>query len=794
MLSIVRGLLCLSFCLASVFVNAKENEVKKKITGTVLDAETQQPLAYATVAISKGAQVVDGIITDEEGKFTITADKGTYTLQVSYLSYVSFEKEIQLTENLNLGTISLAVDAQALDEVEVVGEQSTLQLKLDKKVFNVGKDLLSQNGSLTEVLNNVPSVSVNLDGGVSLRGNSNVTILINGRPSVLTANNGLEQIPAETIDKVEVITNPSSRYQASGTAGIINIILKKNRTAGFSGTLGFTLGSPKDHKASASLNYRTEKFNLFTTASYRNFEMEGIQELDQTTGSGGLATRLDQDIFSERFFETKSIYLGGDYFINENNTLTASYYKVLINNDRLVDYNYDYYNASNNLDRSIDRKETYTEPMDHNQLEFSYVKSFDTKGKELVVDFQYDFWDDDENEELKTQDMFPVLNDVTALRTRDIESSKDYLLQVDFKTPLNDKLSFETGIRAETRVITSDYSVEELVNSAWQLFNNIDNVLDYSEKIGGVYALVSGQYNKIQYQFGLRTEYTKINIDDKEELYSSEKEYTKVFPTLHLTYEFNDKTSLQASYSKRINRPSFWHLNPFGGYADFNAIRKGNPDMNPSYTDAFELGFLKRWNAFMINPSVYYQRSTDFFQFYVAQNTDGAFETTPINLDTENRLGIELSTTYNPVKWLRLSGDFNYYAFDQNGNYKDVDYTTSQATWSSRFRSRIKFPLAINFQSSFRYSAKVETAQTTRKSQHVLDMGLSKSFFENKLAVTFNASNILDSRIEEATTSGVNFNYTQLRKRLGPRYTLAVKYRFNPKSKTKDRRPGGSIR
>lgn len=768
--------------------------LEKRISGTVIDAETLTPLEFATVSILENGKLIDGIITNEKGEFSINANPGNYLIRVEYISYKKYETQINLKQNMNLGLISLEIDMESLGEVEIIAERSTVDLKLDKKVFNVGKDLLSQNGSLVQILENVPSVTVDFDGGISLRGNANVTVLINGKPSVLAANNGLDQIPAQQIERVEVITNPSSRYQSAGTAGIINVILKKNKEAGFSGSLSMSNSIRADFNTNASLNYKTDKFNVFSTLGYRFVDNKIREQINQNSLVNGNTVNLDQTANIYRNSKISSLYFGLDYFINDQNTLTASYYKTLIDRNNSVAYNYNYFNALHELDSTITRNEKYYEPMDHNQLELSYAKTFDKDGKKLTIGFQYDFWGDDENEAFITQNIAPILLESELSRTRDIESSKDYLLQLDFINPIYENSTFETGLRGETRIITSDYKAEDFDGTNWSLFNGIENVLDYKEKIGGAYIQFSSKINKLSYQLGLRTEFTEIDISDKNNMFNSTKSYTKLFPTTHLTYSFSDKTNLQLSYSRRINRPGFWHLNPFGGLAQINTQRQGNPDMNPALTNSFELGFLTRLGKLRINPSLYHQKTADPFQFFTERNDEDILITKPINIDTERRIGFEVSMSFNPIKWLQLTGELNYYSFAQRGAYKDVNFDFDNSSWFTRLNSKFKLPSEITLQTSFNYTGRNESAQTITESNHSLDLGLNKSFLKNKATLTFNIRNMLDTREEFLTRTGDNFSFKSHRKLLGPKHSLTLTYRFNQSGNSKTRQPGESNR
>ncbi len=790
----IRLLITITICLTSMLSFGNNTNLEKRISGTVIDAETLTPLEFATVSILENEKLIDGIITNENGEFTINAKPGNYLIRVEYISYKNYETQIDLKQNTNLGVISLEIDMESLGEVEIIAESSTVDLKLDKKVFNVGKDLLSQNGSLINILENVPSVAVNLDGGISLRGNTNVTVLINGKPSVLAANNGLDQIPAQQIERIEVITNPSSRYQAAGTAGIINVILKKNKNGGFSGSFSMSNSIRADFNTYASLNYKTDKFNVFSTLGYRFVDNKISEQINQNSLVNGNTVNLDQTADSYRNSKVTNLYFGLDYFLSDQSTLTASYYKILIDRNNKVNYNYNYFDALQTLDSIVTRNEKYYEPMDHNQLELSYAKTFDKEGKKLTMDFQYDFWDDDENETFITQKIMPVLLENTLSRTRDIESSKDYLLQLDFVNPINENSTFETGLRGETRIITSDYKAENFDGSNWNIYNGIENELDYKEEIGGVYAQFSSKVNKFSYQLGLRTESTKIDISDKNNVFNNTKSYTKLFPTAHFTYAFSDKTNMQLSYSRRINRPSFWHLNPFGGLAQINTQRQGNPDMDPALTNSFELGFLTRLGKLRINPSLYYQETADPFQFFTERNAEDILVTKPINIDTERRVGFEVSMSFNPIKWMQLSGELNYYSFAQRGAYNDINFDFDDSSWFTRINSRFKLPSDMTLQTSFNYNGRNENAQSITKSNHSLDFGLNKMFLNKKVTLTFNVRNLLDSREEFLTRKGDNFSFQSHRKLLGPKYTLTLTYRFNQSKNSKTRRPGESNR
>lgn len=335
------------------------------------------------------------------------------------------------------------------------------------------------------------------------------------------------------------------------------------------------------------------------------------------------------------------------------------------------------------------------------------------------------------------------------------------------------------GVKGEIRNIDSDYKVWD--NTV--LIDSLDNVLKYKERIYGAYIQYGNRENKLQYLLGLRTEHSNTGSTDNKNQFTTDKNYTDLFPTAHLTYSFNQATNLQLSYSRRIRRPSFWHLNPFGGISDRRNIRVGNPDLNPMYTNSFEIGLLKRWSKFTFNPSVYYQRTTNVFETLVTANSFGALVSKPINSGTEKRYGAELAIRFSPYKWWRLSSEFNYYGFNQRGIY-----TVDNNTWSTRLNSRMKFS-KLTIQSSFNYIGERQSGQMITEAQYRADIGISKDFWSDKATLTLNMNNILDSRETRQLITGENYTATIYNRPIGRFTSVTFMYRFNRTKKDRDRLP-----
>ena len=782
----MKKLLVLLLCLYGLPSLAQQTK-QLSLTGKVLEEKNKMPLENTGVAIINPAdgKIIKSTQTDSAGRFTLLIEPGVYRLKIEFISFKPYVVENQrLDKDTDLGTVLLIEDVKLLKSVSVIGEKSTVELNLDKKVFNVGKDLISKGGTASDILNNVPSVSVDANGVVSLRGNSGVRVLINGKPSTLTSNNGLDQLSAGNIEKVEVITNPSARYEAQGGAGIINIVLKKNMSSGLNGSVQATVGDPANYEGNLNLSYKTEKFNLFSNVGYRYRNQYGDGSITQKTIANGQTNQLRQNWGVGRNDDLYNIYLGVDYYINEKNTLTGSYNHELLKNKDTTSYKYNYFNGNNALDSAISRFENYREPQKYNRLDLDYVKTFDRKDRKLTISLRYDFWNDDENQDIRQQKYFPTGNPVSQLLTRDIESSDDIYIQSDYVTGFGKNARFEAGVRADLRAIRSDYwsKVDGVLLDAFT------NKLKYDENLYSGYLQFGNKMNKLSYLLGLRAELSDIGISDRKATFKRDKNYLSLFPTVHLTYNLQENVDLQLSYSRRIDRPRFFLLNTFSGLSDTRNLTVGNPDLDPAFADSFELAFLRKWGKFTINPSIYFSHNKNYIQFILKQSAEG-FVNTPVNLDYENRYGFELNTMYNPLPWWRLSWDFNYYGYRQNGAYEGVDYSSNNQTWTTRINTRMRFAKNLSIEGTFNYRGRNEDIQAVNKGQYRVNAAISKDFFNEKMSLTVSGVNIFDSYINQQNFTTASYQRETVFRPVGRSVLATLTYRFNRKKSEQDRKP-----
>ena len=752
------------------------------LSGKVVDKSTKETLPYVTVSVKDNnlKTIIIGV-TDDQGVFTLEGlPVGKMTVFFSFVGYQNYAQPLEIISvksKIELGIIGLSTDAVQLNAVEISGQKPNISLKLDKKVFEVGKDVLSQNGSANDVLNGVPSVAVSPTGSVSLRGNSSVLVLINGRQSGLTQNNALDQIAADQIERIEVIANPSSRYDASGSAGIINIILKKNKKSGFSGQVRLVAGSPNDSRLNPSINYKSDKINIFSNFSIRSSDYVGLYTTNQATVNNGTTSYLDHVQNEDRHDDGKLIYIGADYFIDEHRTITAAFLKNATEDNDKTHLLYDYSNAAATKDSILTREGKSLEKRDYNQFEFNYTQTFKQPVKKWTIDVQYDWWNSDKDWNISTQRLYPTVVTYPGIRTNSIGNSKDLLVQSDFTQPIDSLSVFEFGVKTEIRKVSSNFLAEQQEESDWNIYQNIDNDMNYNETIASAYAQYSNKISRFNYMLGLRNEFTKIAITDIKNTYNDDKKYNRLFPTVNLSYKFKAST-LQLNYSKRINRPPLYALYPFNELTDINSQYVGNPDLNPSFTDVFELAFLKTWKTFTLNPSVYYQWESGYIQDFTYREND-IFYTTPINIQHEIRSGVEISTLYNPLKWLQVNMEMNFYHFNQKGSYQQEDLDYEGQTYTGRLSTQIKLPAKLSFQGRYNFRGEQQNAQTKNDALQSLDFGLSKTLSKDKATLVFDVTNAFNLRQNKSTTTGTNYYVTENSIPNAARYRLSFVYRFN---------------
>lgn len=757
------------------------------LSGTFVDKNDKNPVPNASVTLldTAGKRVLLSN-TDNKGKFVFNGTTtGRFVLNCNFVGYQVFTRNITLTKGKSdLGTLLLIPDAKQLKEVTVSGQTLALRLQPDKKIFEVGKDVLSQNGSVSDALNGIPSVMVSPQGEVSLRGNAGVTVLINGRRSGLTQGSALEQLQADQVDRIEVITNPSARYDAAGNAGVINIVLKKNKKAGFNGQVKVVAGTPNDTRLNPSLNYKSDKFNFFSTFGMRKSDYLGLYTTNQVSGATSLNVLQNEN----RHDDGKMLYLGADYLISPKHTMTAAFLWNGTHDHDKTELNYDY--RSTAPDSSLRRNGESWERRNYHQLEYNYTQLFTNPKQKWTVDVQYDWWDSNKDWALGTQMLFPKTTSFPGILTNNRNTNRDLTVQSDWIQPIGKASVLELGIKTENRRVQYDFLAQQQKDGNYDTYMDLDNGLDYSEHIHGGYAQLSSKKGKFSYLGGLRMEITSIRTTGRNEPYNNHKDYTRLFPTLHLDYALTTASTLQAHYSRRINRPSLSQLSPYTELTDLNAQDMGNPNLNPAYTNMYELGFFYRKNTLTINPSVYTQFTKAPLVNYIFRNAEAIFITMPVNIATEYRQGFELNVVYNPLSVLQLSTDLNIYRFQQSGVYSDLNYNFSAGSSSGRLSAMWKLTKSMSIQGRYYYNGPSATAQSRTLAVHWADFGVSKSLLSDKLAIVADVTNIFDSRRYRTKTTGTDYTFSTMSRFNGARYRLSVVYKLKQNAATREAKTG----
>ncbi|MCM8569932.1 TonB-dependent receptor [Gramella jeungdoensis] len=811
----------LNVFLFSSFAQGPSDLRQFTISGTVIDNELEVPLEYATISIVNVEDPKDltGGVTDAQGEFSIDVKKGTYNIIVEFISYESKTfKNRTIDKDLDLGTIKLGLGSENLDEVVVRAETTQVDVRLDKKIYNIGKDLTTAGGTVSDALNNVPSVTVDIDGGISLRGNENVRILINGKPSAMAGfgdTNILNNLPADAIERVEVITSPSARYDAEGTAGILNIILRQKKTLGFNGSLNLNAGTPANAGITANLNYRTENFNLFTTSGFRYFDAPGGGFFDTRyfENSETEYSRIYEDRDIERLNRNYNTNLGMEYFINDRSSITGSVFYRYGEDEDVTTNSSDYYKRNEGLVLETTRSENQEEEDNSWQVSLNYINNFNDKGHKLTADFQYE--NDSETQLTNigeridsnpTDIDFPLL----AERINTTEDQKEYLLQADYVLPFNEDSQFEAGYRGNFENEITDYTLfSENENTGELEFNEtFSNKFDYTENVQALYTQYGTKIGNLSFLLGLRLENTNLKGKIDSELTDQQLEevfgipidtdfdnnYLGLFPTVNLIYELAEEENITLGYNRRINRPRGWFINPFPSRSSTNNIFQGNPNLRPAYSNAFDLGYLKRWENITLTTSVYYQHETDAFE-RIEDNVAGSnvVRRIPVNLSSNDRTGGELGILYNPAKWLRLNGSFNFFRFKTEGSFNGRDYSAENTSWFARFSSKVSLPAKIDWQTNAFYRGASEEVQGNRDGYLSLDLALSKDLFKDKATLSLNVRDLLNSRKRQSYTITDTYERdTEFQWRQGQNFTVSLIYRFNQQKKRQERRNGGN--
>lgn len=810
---------------AAAFAFAQE---KVGISGSVVN-KSNQPVPYASVTFSNKANKLlsDATLTDEKGQYKLDLTPGTYDITVEAIDYKKSVVNKQIAGAGNIGALSIEPEASATNiktgdiQGVVITAPSTkpYKVELDKRTYDPSQDIVSKGGNLQDVLQNVPSVEVDTDGTVSMRGSSNVKFLINGKPSALLGisegTNALQSIPADQIERIEVITNPSSKFEASGTSGILNIILKKSKKVGFNGSVVGTLGYQPRTMLNANLSWRKNKWTWFlnggggyseSTTTNRNSNMNyDRNELFQLL-------RSDQETKNKNYSKNYNATAGFVYDIDDKNSVNLSGTIRTFDNETNGNINYNYlYNFP-----SFSNPYTLRTSKGNNtnlafQGDLGWDHKFDDKGQNLSVSLSVQSNKSDnatdiyqESDYLLQRDtsgnivnILPQMN-YTLSNNAQYSLTKSLIGKIDYELPIGENSKLEAGYRIDRNTNFYDNTANEAdgLNIPFSPLNKFTNVTNYDELFNAFYAQFRSKIGKFGYQLGVRDELSNVKVDYRNlegTTINNNKNYNNLFPSVYLSYDLGKDNQFLLNYSRRIDRPRSWFLIPYFSITDNQNLFLGNVDLNPSYVDSFEFGYSISKKKYTLNPTLFYRKTTDDSKVVAYQDDErtNIYYTTPINLGTNEQYGLDFNGTADVFPWLKLMGSFSLFGYKTTGEYSyktidvkgnDVTRTQSYAgnglSTRARLNATFKVDKTFSFQLQGFYRGPQNTASQDRKAMYALNLGASKTIWNGDGTIAFNMQDIFNTRSMRSVNylaTGIRESYMQWQPR---QFSVSLTYRF----------------
>lgn len=794
------------------------------IKGTIVDAGDQSPLDFVNIALFKpGSKTpLTGVSTDNNGVFNIpTVANGKYNLRISYVGYSTVNQVLEITgKTINLGIIKLDEDSRKLKEVEVVAQGSQMHFDIDKKVFSVDQNISAAGGSASDVLKNIPSVTVDNEGNVSLRKDGNVEVWINGKASGLTADNRaqvLQQLPAESIESVEIMTNPSAKFNPEGSAGIINIVMKKNRKAGYYGSVSggttYPDGGKLGKNLGASINYSSSKVDAYVNLGYRAMSFKGGGTTNRTNFDAKDSTLLNQNYSMKNSFSGLFMRAGIDYHLDTKNTLSLSGFGMAGSGNSETNTNYlltDQLTDPAAILRNYSRNNTGKGTRPSLNMNLDYRHEFDKKGTNLNASLSYSHHN-------RTSDNTYVMNDVLASSNNSNISqstdgeNKELEFKVDYTNKLTENSKLEAGWQSN---VSNRLSTSTGINNVGNITipSYYDN-FDYNEQIHAGYLTYGNRIDKFSYQLGLRAEYmekkstnttkaiTNTGVDTAQAIPS--KTLFHLFPSVYLSYNLPNNAELQLNYTNRVNRPRGQQINPYRNFSDSTNITYGNPDLAPQYSSSMELNFVKSWDAQSLSASAYYH-STDNVIENVRFLHNGVMESTFMNIAKSQNTGLELIAKNRLFRILSLTSSLNlYYSKLDSAIYKNPYNNSIQTTipgqsdfsWSANVLANFLLTKTFSGQITAEYESSQLIAQGKENAKYTVDLGVRKTFLDRKLSLSMNVRDLLNSDKNKSTTSGSGFYQNSSSYFHGRMFGVTLSYNFgNMKAKQSEmkKKEGGS--
>lgn len=773
--------------------NPPEDDSKAvRITGIVLDETSGTRMEFANIAVysKSDSSLVSGGITNENGYFEITGvDFGEYYIEANFIGFgkTSIE-DVVITKDdpdLDVGRIALRPSSVELEGVEVVADRAPVEFKLDKKVVNVSQVISAVGGTAVDVLENTPSVQVDIEGNVSVRGSSNFTVLIDGRPSVLSGSDALRQIPASALENIEIITNPSAKYEPDGMAGIINLVTKKNSMNGLSGIINASAGTGDKYRGDFTLNYRTEKFNFLLGADWRDETNYGGMSSSRETFSNDTTSFLLMDGSRNFNRSGNNLKAGVEWFASDKTTFGISAETGKSDNKR--------YGSGETRNYTVPETENIFSVTEENSLRssdfysfnFNFLHNFDTEGHKIegMAFYSGEQSEDlEEESEILSDSQFRKTNQyierVSALET---EEETEFRFKLDYTNPFSETGRLEAGLQSRMDAETEglDFKVFDEETGNWIVNDDYSNITDFRRDIHAVYSTYSNAFGDFQYMAGLRGELTIREIENTNAA-STELNRFDLFPTVHTSYKLNENNELMASYSRRINRPSGRDLDPNPNYYNRYTIRIGNPELEPEYTNSYELGAMKRFGEgrSFLSLDAFHRVTNNKIENY--QTLEGEiFYLRTDNFSKDYSTGVELTGNINFTDWLLVNASTSLYKYRITGDLMGESIDRESTNWNGRMNTTLKFADNSRMQVNAFFRGPSVSPQGETKAMFFSNISYRHEFFDKKLSATLSVRDPLGTAKFERESYDTGFrSWSQWRRE--PRVVmLTLSYRIN---------------
>ncbi|GAB3228602.1 TonB-dependent receptor [Algoriphagus aestuariicola] len=800
----IRYCILLSFIFLAVAVQAQEITLK----GRVSDASQNAPLEFANISLLRPADstLISGGMTDLEGAFEFGAPAGSYILRVGFIGYQNYFESIVLgaKPTVNLGVVKLEADTQNLNEVVVEGVKSIFESDVDKRIYNVENNILATGATASELLATLPSIQVDDEGGISMRGSGNILIYINGRPSNLSGDDMesiLSQFPANSIKEVELITNPSARYDAAGVGGIINIILKKNEQTGFNGQVNASVGTREKYQAGINLNYGKEKANYFFSYNWQD-----RREIESGSGTRisdleGFSPVLDQDQDGLEFEKNHLIRTGADWTLGRGKILGFYFQGNFETEEEYEDIDQRNIGEDGIVDSSFVRRNEEIGRSKNLEGGLNYTWEIDSLGQKLYSSLSYAY-DDRHSDEYYRQQYYSSageLNPTKGLVQTNVRPSQSELVvaQLDYEKPLGEFGSMEAGLKGTfANWISGQTFATGDVDTDFVpiVVDSLNESYDYTENVYAAYLTFKRKKDKIGYQFGLRAEQTNTLGKTVKGDTEIPNDYFNLFPSAYLTYEVGKESEFSLNYSRRVSRPRIWDLAPIYRVRDQYNLSIGNPYLQPEFTDSYEFGYRKGWEKYLLNATAYHRYSTDVETRITYLTDDNVAIQTRQNADTRISSGLEL---INQVQLARnfdatLTGNFFYSKV--NGENIEEGFSNENFSWTVTLLGNVLIPKWFSFQFQGNYRGPIVQPQGEILPQWSLNLGLSKNVLAGRGTINLNVSDVFNTRNFRIETVDPRFIQTRTFQRETRIGTLSFTYRFGgykEKSEGRSSREGG---